>query len=126
MEAEPEIALGLTLACLGRRPEPPHGGSEVPLYAESISKAHCEIVLRALMTRDGSAPVPLHGEPDASAGPISEVVAGSQVELRANMALRCRCSPEGEGPAEISTMAIPTEGESVAESKLSVRITPAR
>jgi len=75
------------------------------------------------VTRDGSAPVPLHGAPDVSAGSIPEVVAGPQVELRANVTLLCRCSPERECPAEVSAMAIPTEGESVAESKLGVRIT---
>jgi len=77
-------------------------------------EAHCKIVLCSLVTRDGSAPVPLHGAPDVSAGSIPEVVAGPQVELRANVTLLCRCSPERECPAEVSAMAIPTEGESVA------------
>ena len=76
-----------------------------------------------LVPRDGSAPVPLHGAPDVSAGSIPEVVAGPQVELRANVTLLCRCSPERECPAGVSAMAIPTEGKSVAESKLGVRIT---
>ena len=66
--------------------------------------------------------VPIHGLAAIRANPLSKVVASSDMELRAYMALLCGRTPEANRPRPIPSPGVPTKRRSISQSKLSTSI----
>ena len=57
VEAETEIALGVLVAGLSSRSEPTHRSPKVSLHADTVSKAHRQVVLSDFVPTQGRSPI---------------------------------------------------------------------
>lgn len=122
VEAVSEIVLGLQVAGRCRNSEPLHCHALRSRNSDAVSIPQCEVVLRDIMVGQGRLVIPEHRSLGTSADAVSEVIARTQIESRAQVPLFRRGLPHAERSLQVPTTLVVAEGKPISQTELRLRV----